>query len=445
MTTAAVLEARPDPVADAEAATWPALDERLLAGGRGVVPAFPAEVLPPAWRAWAADRARGLGAPIDYVAQGLLAAVAGGCGAGVEIRVTPEWSEPLVLWQALVGSCASGAAGVLERLRQMLLTIERAAAGRIVVDTPTDKGPDKEAIAELARIVAANPRGVLLWRDQPSAWLAGLGRHPADCASWRRAWSARPLTLPALSLERFAVGILGTLEPEQLAQIDGADPGLAARFLYAWPQPAPFCPFGERRLSKTDDSTRMLQRIEEQARGSAGPLVLELEDTALAALEKFLARLHRATVDAEGPEAAWLGHGAQNVVRLAAALDLLAWSEGPATRAPGPIGAAAMASAVTLWDGYFRPHALLVLERAVPSDLDRRARRVLRWLKATGSRDVSGEEVRTYALCRTVNAAQAAEILEWLESAGAVRRRHARTGRKGRPAERWAVNPALAG
>jgi hypothetical protein len=187
----------------------------------------------------------------------------------------------------------------------------------------------------------------------------------------------------------------------------------------------------------------MLQRIEEQARGSTGPLVLELQGPALAALEGFLARLHRTTVDAEGPEAAWLGHGPANVVRLAAALELLAWSEGPATRPPGPIGPVAMESAMILWDGYFRPHALMVLERAMPSDLDRRARRVLRWLKATGSRDVSGEEVRTYALCRTVNASQAAEILERLESAGAVRRLHARTGRKGRPAERWAVNPAV--
>jgi hypothetical protein len=85
----------------------------------------------------------------------------------------------------------------------------------------------------------------------------------------------------------------------------------------------------------------------------------------------------------------------------------------------------------------------MVLERALSSDLDRRARRVVRWLKATASRDVSGEEVRTYALCRTVNASRAAEILERLESAGAVRRVDCRTGRKGRPAERWAVNPAL--
>jgi hypothetical protein len=464
MTTIAAPDAEADSLAASRSAPWPALDEGLLAGGRGKVPAFPVELLPAAWQVWTADRARGLSAPVDYVAQGVLGAVAAATGAGVEIRVTPEWSEPLVLWQALVGSCAGGAADVLERLRRMLETVESTLGGghrggpaapgaavrpalRLVVDPPAAR----DAIAELAGIVADNPRGVLLWCEEPSAWLADLGRDAAQCALWRRAWSGRPLALPgrsagppALRLERFAVGILGTLEPERLGQLDHADPGLAARFLYAWPQPAPFCRFGERRQSKAEESVRMLQRIEEQARAAWGPLVLEFEGTALAALEAFLARLRRATLEAEGAEAAWLGHGPANVVRLAAALELLAWSEGPATRPPGPIGRFALEAALALWNDYFRPHALMVLERALPGEADRRARRVVRWLKTAARHDVSGEEVRAQALARTVSAAQTAEVLERLELAGALRRDLARSGRPGRPAERWLVNPALA-
>ena len=33
----------------------------------------------------------------------MLAALAGLCGAGATVRITPVWSEPLVLWQAVVG------------------------------------------------------------------------------------------------------------------------------------------------------------------------------------------------------------------------------------------------------------------------------------------------------------------------------------------------------
>lgn len=432
-------------------ADWPPIDAALLTGGRRDVPTFPLEVLPPAWRAWVADRARGLSAPVDYAAQCLLGAVSGTCGAGVELRITPEWTEPLVLWQALIGPSSSGKSAVLERLREILGTIEAAVRRShgepedgpscIAVDTPT--------LGDIAPVVAANPRGVVLWRDHPSAWLRTLGEDADGCAAWRRAWSARRFTTPPaeddappLRLERFAVGILGTLEPEHLTELDLADGGLASRFLYAWPDAAPFCPFAERRQSKADDSVRMLLRIEEQARQSSGPLALAFESSALDSLETFLARLHRETSDAEGLEAAWLGKGPANTVRLAAALHLLGWSE-DATRPPGAIDRSTLQAAVTLWNDYFRPHALAVINRAGPNELERHTRRVLRWLKASRHRTVSGREVRCAALGRTVNAGQTADVMDRLRNAGVVRPMSSARIGAGRPPEHWEINPAI--
>ena len=130
------------------------------------------------------------------------------------------------------------------------------------------------------------------------------------------------------------------------------------------------------------------------------------------------------------------------MARLAAALELLGWSGGPASRPPGPIGSDAVEAAVTLWRDYFRPHATAAFNRAGPTDLERHARRVLRWLKAGNRTEVSGEEVRCGGLGRTVNAGQTAEALDRLEAAGVVRRARSAAVRKGRPAERWEVNPA---
>ena len=283
----------------------------------------------------------------------LLAAVSGVCGAGVEVQITPEWSEPLVLWQALVGGPSSGKSPVLERLRGVLATIEtlirRSQGGR-------DDGPARivvgnASIRAIAQVVAGNPRGVLLWRDHPSPWLAELGRSADDCAHWRQAWSARGVTLedrgePPLQLDRLAVSVLGTIEPDLLAQLEFADRGLAGRFLYSWPDPAPFCPFRERRKSNAEESVRMLLLIEEQARQSAGPLVLSFETSALDRFERFLEGLHREPRHAESLEAAWLAKGPGTVARLAAALELLGWSGGPASRPPGPIGREAVEAAV---------------------------------------------------------------------------------------------------
>ena len=85
-------------------AGWPTPDPSLLEDGRPVVPAFPLDAVPQPWREWVSDTAGGAGAPVDYGRQAVLGAVAGLCGAGVKACVTQSWSEPLILWQALVGA-----------------------------------------------------------------------------------------------------------------------------------------------------------------------------------------------------------------------------------------------------------------------------------------------------------------------------------------------------
>src|SRR5258708_22887950 len=86
--------------ASAPPADWPEIDASLLDDGRGAVPPFPIDLLPQPWREWVADRARCAGAPVDYVAQALLAAVAAVSGAGVEVRITADVPEPAAPWRA---------------------------------------------------------------------------------------------------------------------------------------------------------------------------------------------------------------------------------------------------------------------------------------------------------------------------------------------------------
>src|SRR4029077_14409195 len=82
---------------------WPETDPSLLEEGRPSLPDFPLHWLPPWGRGWGSETAHGAGAPVDYVVQALLASIAGVCGAGVVAQITDSWSEPMILWQALVG------------------------------------------------------------------------------------------------------------------------------------------------------------------------------------------------------------------------------------------------------------------------------------------------------------------------------------------------------
>src|SRR6266567_1301523 len=101
----------PDSPFDANVA--PATARRLAA--------FAAQAAP---RDWRSDTASSTAASVDYVAQTVLAALAGLCGAGVAVRITPAWCEPLVLWQAMVGEPSTGKSSALAPMRRLLGAIE---------------------------------------------------------------------------------------------------------------------------------------------------------------------------------------------------------------------------------------------------------------------------------------------------------------------------------
>jgi hypothetical protein len=224
-------------------AGWPIADPSLLEDGRPVVPAFPLDALPQPWREWVSDTACGAGAPIDYVAQAVLGAVAGLCGAGVKACVTQSWSEPLVLWQALVGAPSAGKTPALDAIGRPLASVEKllqrdggaggspvqavagpVQGGKVVVHDP--------ALAALTRSVGARPPGVLLWRDEATPWLYALAResrYDRPRGPFVDAWAAAS-GLP--------VSVLCSLHPDGLVEaLEGTPDGWATRFLFAWPGP----------------------------------------------------------------------------------------------------------------------------------------------------------------------------------------------------------------
>ncbi|MPZ30932.1 MAG: DUF3987 domain-containing protein [Rhodospirillales bacterium] len=414
---------------------WGEIDAALLEETRLPVPAFPLDLLTPFWRDWARDTARSTGAAADYVVLSLLAAVAGLAGAGARVRLGPRWHEPLVLWQALVGPPSSGKSPAIAPMRELLATLD------------AEQGEDKRAcvvsetsLSAVADAVAANPRGVVLWRDDGADWLAGL----ADAARghWLQAWSAQPLSLGARRIERFAASLLLAFAPERLGEMMASEE-LAGRFLFAWPVLAPRGPLVGCKPARDGDALAYLRRIARKAGTPADPLELIVDERGQKAFDAFLARLHAEQCEADGVEAAWLGKGSGTVARLAGILELLAWSElGPAGP-PAHIGAERIDGAARLWSDYFRPHARALFHRMVPSARDRQVRKVVRWLRQHGPSDVSREEIRCDALHYSVNASDAEQLLYRLRDAGIVQRINYDSLSRGRPPNRWWVNPAL--
>ena len=434
------------PVSSSPPGGWGEIDTAFLEEARPPVPAFPLDLLPPFWRDWVGDTAGALSAPVDYVAQSVLAAVSGLSGAGASVRIGPRWAEPLVLWQALVGAPSSGKSPAMASVRELLATLDAEKAK----DTADDESPrslvEETSLSTVADAVAANRRGVVLWRDEGADWLAGAAEIART--QWLQAWSARPLSLGNRRIERFAVSLLLALPTDRLAGLVTREE-LAARFLFAWPAPPEHCPLGAARPARDAEALAALRRIAKKVRMPESSLELVVDQRGLKAFDGFLAglatELREVTLqETDGLEMAWLGKGRGTVARLAGVLELLAWSEQGPGGPPGHLGAEQIERGVRLWSEYFRPHAFALFHRTAPSEGERQARRVVRWLRQRGLSEVSREQVRLEALHRTVNAAGADQVLYRLQAAGIVSQvRYAIPSQGGRPPNRWYVNPRL--
>jgi hypothetical protein len=318
----------------------------------------------------------------------------------------------VILRQALVGGPSSGKTPALEWLRRPLGTVERVLAreggGPVVVSDAS--------LPALEQAVARRPQGVLLWRDEPTAWLAGLGRKSRRDESRRGpfldTWGAIgfPWTSGKTAVST-AVSIVGSLDPERLdAALEGTGDGLAARFLYVWPGPAPYRSLRTMKPVREDEMVNALQRIARAVGTPEKPLELVFEDQAVTVFDGCLT----ASRPANAPP-------------------------------PGIITALHLHAACELWQRYYRPHARAVFDRAGPSDRDRKVRQVVGWIRAHGATEISREDVLREALRQTVNAAGADQVIDALEEAGVLREvddEEDYPGR-GRPARRWQVNPAL--
>ncbi len=416
----------------AAAPPWPEIDGSLFAPAssqarRLAVPAFPLALLGEPWREWARGAARSANAPVDYVAQALLASVA--CLAGRHVMVIPAsgWQEPSRLWLAAVGASGTGKSPALATVARLLWTLEEEQTG-------DPSRPRRRLVmrdGSFDRIVSAlaeDPRGQLLWRDGPAGCLAPLDRGRT-----------------VRHLESRAPTILGTIAPDDVpASRSIESDSVVSRFLYAWPQPLPFRPLAGRAGRPGDEVLAPMRRLLHVFGELKAPHGLYLEVAAARAFDAFRARLHDEMREAEGSEAAWLGKGAGAVACLAGTLAVMAWATSTAADLPTRIDLDSTGRAVSLWSDYYRPHARAFLRRAAPGDHAEDIGRVVRWLRAGGRDTLTRTDIRRSALGRSVDADEADQVIAQLVEAGVLRPQpHVPTGRAGRPPLRWSVNPSL--
>jgi hypothetical protein len=154
-------------------ASWPAIERRLMHGSRPAPLPFPLAQLPPAWADWVEGAAPSF-TSVDYVAQALLGAVSALCGGRFLVEVAPQWREPPVLWQALVGGPSTGKTPALALGRGL---VERVLARRGARTTLASELMVDARADMLARTASHSSGSVALWCDDLARRHVALGTH----------------------------------------------------------------------------------------------------------------------------------------------------------------------------------------------------------------------------------------------------------------------------
>lgn len=397
--------------AGAEAPTLP----RPLPDELPPVQPFPIEALPDALRPWAADVAERMQCPPDFVAVPLIVSASALAArvARIRLRRRDDWTECGNLWAAIVGRPGAMKSPAMRCGLEPLHALETAAAeafddaaGRHRVEAlaaklradamaaeakkalRTDRGARVEELLadvdepamptrrryivnaptweKLHALLAENPGGLLMERDELAGWFHDMGREEqAEARSFFvQGWSGGRFTVDRIgrgtvTAEDMRLSIIGAIQPGPLAEVlrssaGRGDDGLIERFLVSWPDdPGPWRDVDRMPdLSARERVHGVFARLDAAARALVGGPTpcLALSEGAHEAFAEWRADLER-RLRAPEPDAAEsaLAKFRHHVPALALTLHLVD-SDG------GAVSEAAMLRALALGD-YFESHA----------------------------------------------------------------------------------------
>jgi len=393
---------------------------------------YPTETLPEPFRRFAEVTARACVCDASYVALPLVIAAAAAIGTTRVLQLKPGWRAPSILWGAIVGESGTLKTPALwaalqwaERRQAECLAAHDAAraqfdADRLIYEKAVAEWKRSKAgglppikpvapvatrmlvqdttVEALAPILKANPRGVLLARDELAGWLTGFDRYVntrgADVAHWLSMYNAKGIivdrkTSGTIYVPVAAVSIVGGIQPGVLQRALGLanrENGLAARLLLVMP------PAKAKRWTTAHVEPALVESVgqvfdalfalEHDIGDDGKPVarVLRLSPDAQAAYIAFYNAHAVELADAVGDMAAALSKLEELPARLALVFHLVRWAAGEAVN-PDVVDAASMTRAIALteWHKHETRRVYDALDAANAEE-----RRLVEWIERRG-------------------------------------------------------------
>jgi hypothetical protein len=448
---------------------------------------FPVDALPEPVRGFVSAGAKAIGCDPSYLALPILAALGAAIGNTRRVQLKRGWAAPAILWAAVVGESGTAKTPAFKlamrpiRERQQKALERHAEAMRQydadsaryekalaewkrdkkTVSDPPEKPEVPQAdrcivsdttVEALAPLLLANPRGLLLARDELAGWIGSFDRYAggkggADAANWlsmhngesiivdRKTGSPRTIFVP-----QAAVCVCGGIQPAILNRalgIEHRESGLAARLLLTCPPrkakrwtEADIDPAAEAEISRAFARLYELQpTIDEE--GKPHPVVVGLTPEAKAAWKAYYNAHAREQADLTGDLSAAWSKLEEYAARLALAIHFARWAaDDPTLASADVVDAGSMASGIALVT-WFKGEARRVYSLLNESGADRDQRRLVEWLERRAE-PVTPRDVQMG--CRWLRESGAAEnALEGLAKAGLGHWEPTPSGQRGQP------------
>jgi hypothetical protein len=444
---------------------------------------FPVTALPTAVGAFVTAASTAIGCDPSFVALPLLACLACAIGNKRTIKLKRTWTEPAIIWAAIVGKSGShktpaiqAAMHFLQRKQaEAIAQYAEALAGfeqqkaiyerdysawkRSRKSGPTEPPPwppqepacqryitTDTTIEALASLLAAQFDGLLVSRDELAGWLGGIAEYKggkgSDLGHWLASWSAAPLTVDRktgairmLHVSRAAVSIVGGIQPAVLRTAIGREhlqDGLCARLLLAMPETRPVRwseaivdPPTEAALGSVFDRLLSLEPAADED-GHPAPFAMPLTPEAKAAWVEFYDRHRDELSDLDDDLAAAWSKLEAYAARFALIFQLCSWAAGAA--GCDAVSEASIRAGIMLAD-WFGNEARRVYALLAESEADREDRELVELIRRKGGSVTPRDLMRA---CRLfVTSADAEAALDVLVKAGRGQWQNVPTGPKG--------------
>ena len=400
---------------------------------------FPTDALPEPVRGFVEDGAKSIVCDTTFLALPMLSALASAIGNTRRIRLKHGWDAPAAIWTAIVGESGTAKSPAYDEVMRPVykrqdnfMKINTQAVKQYEIDMAyfekhmsawkrdkkTDEPPPEKpappqasrlvvadtTVEALSPILLANPRGLLVARDELAGWIASFDRYTSgkggDSAIWLSMFDGKNITVdrrtghpPTIYVPEALVSVTGGIQPYILHRLLGRkhrESGLAARFLMACPPRKPkqwteahIAPALTEKIEAVFEGLYNLKgQVDDE--GAEHPVVLSLTPHAKEAWKKYYNSHAQEQINLSGELSAAWSKLEVYAARLALVIHCVQVAAGePTLTDANSVDEVSMEAGIRLAE-WFKHEARRVYSRLSEPEEDQSRRELVEWITCKG-------------------------------------------------------------